>query len=599
MKVDSEPMVSDDGLMVTLPASLAAHDSAVTEGPQGQLGHRDLIAHTERLAPKMWEVTPQVWCVVGNGLSNQTFVEGPEGLIVIDTGESNEEMAAALAQVRTVTSAPVAAVLYTHFHYVAGTEAVMAEAGRDLPVWGHQGIVGNLRRVGVDLHAAAGRGLVHQFGMLLPQDGPDGIINVGLGLEYRRAEHAPFTPGFIPPTHEIDGPMSTTIAGLQVEFSLAPSDADDSITIWFPELSVCVNNLVWPALFNVFAIRGEEYRDPRILLNGLDHIAGLQPEHLVGAHGPPLSGREEVNHEVEVYRDSIQFLWDQTVRGINRGLTNEELVEFVQLPSDYGRTYRTQQLYGLVEHHVRQIHAGLRGWFDGDESKLLAVPRAEKCRRFVEGFGGADEVRSQVREALANDDIRWALELASWLVHRVEPEAGGGLAAAEDEDRGLLAQGLRMAAQRTTSSNIRNWCLTRALELEGRLDLTRFRTHRLNHRQILASEPEVYVEALRVLVDPARAAGIDAHVGFAFDGGEPSAGLHIRRGVAVPTQAALAATFTGTVHLQHDTWAAILSGRTTLADEVKAGNVAISGDQKLTLEAMHSFDVPGLSEGAI
>ena len=45
-----------------------------------------------------------------------------------------------------------------------------------------------------------------------------------------------------------------------MEFTPAPSDADDSITIWFPDLGVCVNNLAWPALFNVFAIRGEEYR---------------------------------------------------------------------------------------------------------------------------------------------------------------------------------------------------------------------------------------------------------------------------------------------------------------------------------------------------
>jgi hypothetical protein len=31
---------------------------------------------------------------------------------------------------------------------------------------------------------------------------------------------------------------------------------------------VAINNLAWPALFNVFPIRGEEYRDPRVLLTG-------------------------------------------------------------------------------------------------------------------------------------------------------------------------------------------------------------------------------------------------------------------------------------------------------------------------------------------
>ena len=55
--------------------------------------------------------------------------------------------------------------------------------------------------------------------------------------------------------------MKATIAGLAVEFYPAPSDATDSATIWFPELKLAVNNLLWPALFNVFAIRGEEYRD--------------------------------------------------------------------------------------------------------------------------------------------------------------------------------------------------------------------------------------------------------------------------------------------------------------------------------------------------
>jgi alkyl sulfatase BDS1-like metallo-beta-lactamase superfamily hydrolase len=50
-----------------------------------------------------------VWSVIGNGLSNQNFVEGPEGLIAIDTGESVEEMRWALDAVREETAAPVVA----------------------------------------------------------------------------------------------------------------------------------------------------------------------------------------------------------------------------------------------------------------------------------------------------------------------------------------------------------------------------------------------------------------------------------------------------------------------------------------------------------
>ncbi len=580
------------------PASFASDDSVVATAPDGQRGHRDHIAHTERFARKLWTVREGVWCLVGNGLSNQTFIEGPEGLIAIDTGESNEEMAAALAEVRAVTDAPVVAVIYTHFHYVAGTRAVFDEVGGTVPIWGHAGIAGNRLRVGVDLSAAAGRGLVHQFGMMLPppnpddaEGPPDALINSGLGLEYRSQDHAPFTDGFIPPTETFTEATSATIAGLAVEFTPAPSDADDSVTIWFPELGVCVNNIVWPALFNVFAIRGEEYRDPRILLDGIDHIAGLGAEHLVCAHGPPLSGQAEIATEVEVYRDSIQYLWDQTVRGINRGLTADELTELVQLPDDYGQSFRTQQLYGLVEHHVRQIHNGLRGWFDGDEAKLFPVPRAERCRRLIEGFGGADEVRAQARAALADDDPRWAIELATWLVHQHDNTAEN-IRVTRGDDASLLAEGLRMVGQRTTSANVRNWCLTRALELEKALNLSRFRMHRFGYSQVLAGDPDVFVRTLRLVLNPELSAGLNTHLAFAFDGAPATIGLHIRRAVAVPTDGEGAE---GTVRCSHEAWAGLLSGRLSLDEGLAGGTVTIEGDESIVRRALACFETGAFS----
>ncbi len=571
--------------MAVLPDSFAPDDSQTVTGPRGQVGHRSLIEHTDRLQRRLWTVRPGVWCLVGNGLSNQIFVEGPDGLIVIDTGESVEEMTAALAEIRKVTDTSIVAVMYTHFHYVSGTQAVLDEAGPDIPIWGHEGIVGNRQRVGSEISAAAGRGLVHQFGIPLPTDGPDGLINVGLGLDFRSADHSPFTPGFVPPTHEITGEMQATIAGLRVEITPAPSDSDDSVTIWFPDLDVCVNNIVWPVLFNVFAIRGEEYRDPRGLLTGIDHVASLNAEHLVGAHGPPLSGREHIANEVEIYRDSIQFMWDQTVRGINRGLTTDELVHFVQLPDEFGQSYLTVQHYGLVEHHVRQIHAGLRGWFDGDESKLLSVPPVEKARRMIAGFGGADEVRSQARAALDADEIRWALELASWLVH-VDVDEHGRIDAGQPEDRELLAAALRTVAQRTTSANVRNWSLLRARELEGVADVSRFRVHRFSRGEVASSPPEMYVRALRVLLDPERAAGLDTHVRFDIDG--TSTGLHIRRGVAVPTDGD-GADLSVTTSL--DTWASILATKLSLDDALTAGSAQLGGDVTQLRSTLACFDL--------
>ena len=49
-------------------------------------------------------------------------------------------------------------------------------------------------------------------------------------------------------------------------------------------------------------------------MQGLDQLAELEAENLIGAHGPPFSGKEEIKKIIVNYRDTLQFLWDQTVR---------------------------------------------------------------------------------------------------------------------------------------------------------------------------------------------------------------------------------------------------------------------------------------------
>jgi alkyl sulfatase BDS1-like metallo-beta-lactamase superfamily hydrolase len=572
----------------SFPASIGKQED-IFEGPLGQKAHKKTIEHTKRLERKLYEVRPGVWSQVGNGLSNQNFIEGPEGLIVIDTGESREEMTASLKEVREHTDAPVAAVIYTHFHYVHGTSALWEEVSEQPPIWGHSEIENNLRRIGIDVSAAATRGLVHQFGLMLPTEGQDGIVNSALGQYFRLEEHSPWTPGYIAPTHTFNEPTRAMIAGLEVEMTPAPSDANDSITIWFPEIKVCVNNLLWPTLFNVFAIRGEEYRDPRILIEGIEHMITLEAEHLIGAHGPPLSGTQQILDDLTQYRDSIQFMWDQTVRGINKGLTLSEITELVQLPQKYENRYFTQQFYGLVEHHVRQIHNGLRGWFDGNESALFPLPASKRAEKLVDGFGGKEKVREEITKALEEDDLRWALELATWLIQQ-EINKNGRSNGGEIEDRNRLASILRKIGQRTTSTNVRNWCLTRALELEGELDIDRFRTHRFSERQVLNQPTKAFVHALRLLLEPELSSELDIRIGWRFDD-ESTAGLHLRNGVAVPTDGEGSEA---TLVIKINDWARMLGGKTTLKELLEHQNAEIEGNYKAFIEAISCFDNPSL-----
>lgn len=573
--------------------------------PTGQRAHRDTVRQNEVLKRRFESPCAGVWSLVGNGLSNQTFIKARDGIIAIDTGECIEEMREALRELRAVEKAPIAGVIYSHFHYVDGTAAILEEAGgagstgegkagAKLPIVGHKRIATNRTRASAEIGPAYSRGIVEQFGVALPADGADGVVNVGLGRFYRNPEHAPFTPGHLPVTQELDDTSGTfTLAGETIDWAHCPSDADDSVNFYFASHGLCVHNTVWSALFNVYAIRGEEYRDPRVLLKGFDRVLAWQPEHLVGTHGPAISGKKQIRERVTRSRDAIQFLWDQTVRGINKGWTADEIAERVKLPAGCDDDYLTSELYGVAEHHVRQIFAGLRGWFDGDETKLFPPAPAERYQKLIDGFGGRDEVRKQADAALANNDVRWATELAGWLVRTP---------AVTNDDKALLARCMRTIGERTPAANIRNWTLTRARHLDGSSSMDRYYQHRFSARLVRHHDNATIVNTLRVTLEPTLVEGVDHLVTFVIDGERH--GLHVRNGVAVPTGAddggsggasgAAVAQSTSEATISRATLIDVLSGRTTWSENVASGAIRVSGDSKTLDVVREAFDVPGL-----
>ncbi|MFM9111845.1 MAG: alkyl sulfatase C-terminal domain-containing protein [Actinomycetota bacterium] len=94
----------------------------------------------------------------------------------------------------------------------------------------------------------------------------------------------------------------------------------------------------------------------------------------------------------------------------------------------------------------------------------------------------------------------------------------------------------------------------------------------------------------RVLVDPQAIDGVDAHV--AVDLGERGrAGLHVRNNVCVPTTGSGA---THVVSMSAETWAQLLTGRTTMSDATTRGLVTVDGDKRLVRRIFNAFDVASL-----
>jgi alkyl sulfatase BDS1-like metallo-beta-lactamase superfamily hydrolase len=563
--------------------SFDTSDTNVITTPGGQRVHKNHAAQSDVVRAEFYEVRSGVWCLVGNGLSNQTFIEAPEGIIAVDTGESIEEMREALRRLREVTAAPIAAVIYTHFHYVEGTKAILEEGNHaiPLPIYGHEKIAFNKERTLGEISPAYSRGLVEQFAIVMPLEGPDATVNVGLGFFYKNPMHAPFTPGHIPVTEILKEKGSITVAGLAVQYQYSPSDSDDSINFYFPSIGTCVHNTVWPVLFNVYAIRGEEYRDPRILILGIDNIIKWAPEYLVATHGPALAGKDNIREKSTRYRDSIQFMWDQTVRGINKGWTADEVSSRITLPELYDVDYLTSERYGVTEHHLRQIFMGLRGWFDGDEAKLFPEEPQSRYEKLIAGFGGRAVVAQQCADALAADDIRWATELGTWLA-----KSEG----ATQDERNLLASCLRVIAERTPAANIRNWAITRARHLDGSFSMDRFMKHGFNPKFLSEASAVGLIHTLRVVVDPDKIAGVNHHIAFVI--GDETAGLHIRNSVVVPTDGWGATTM---VNMSRPTLLTLLSERTTWSKELADGAIVVSGDAGVVDRVRAAFENKGFA----
>ena len=75
---------------------------------------------------------------------------------------------------------------------------------------------------------------------------------------------------------------------------------------------------------NLYAIRGTKYRNPMEWVYSLDKIRSLNAKYLIPSHSRPVVGKDNVYNALTDYRDAIQFVHDQTVRYINKGLLPDD-----------------------------------------------------------------------------------------------------------------------------------------------------------------------------------------------------------------------------------------------------------------------------------
>jgi len=451
----SNASASDTDATADAPSGDTTADDVVTDGgpdlppPDGLAGH----CVTNIGPPRVEQVAPGLYVAIGYDLANTILLTTSAGHVVIDVSMSpTRAQEAKEALFAVVPTAPVHTIIYTHSHidHVGGA-SVWVEAGTQ--IWATDVLMKNfLKQYGAFRTAETERAR-RQFGQhVSDEELPCSALGRKTDLL------AALSTGFVQPTHTFSGSTTLTVGDRTIELVEAHGETDDQLFVWIPALEALMPGDNFYAAFpNLYTIRGTSARPIDEWIASLDAMRGRNPALLLPSHTIPLTDRSTIALALRDYRDAIQFLRDEVVRGANQLEPLDAMVGRVKLPDHLATSPYLAELYGQVDWSVRAIYNQELGWFDGRADQLY--PPDNLQMREIELMGGAAAVLAAADAALAGNDPRWASHLLGKL-----RDSG---AMTIDDLSGRLAQSYKAIAAGVENTNGRGYLLERAYELEG------------------------------------------------------------------------------------------------------------------------------------
>ena len=418
---------------------------------------RLLISRNAEFNKEILRVSENVYTAVGYAVSPVSMIVGPQGIVIIDAGLDVASSREIRGDFRRIVDKPVKAIIFTHGHpdHTHGASAFMDST--DVQVWAREGFPHEqhtLESAGILIQKKRGK---KQAGFMLS---PEQRINNGIAKAFwpdRKggiwgADHK------IGPSHIFNSErQKIKIAGLDLELVAATGETHDGLYLWYPaEHVVFAGDNFYKSWPNLYALRGTPYRDIRGWANVIDRIMQEGAVALVGGHTRPIMGKDDVNQTLANYRDAILFLFDKTVEGINKGLTPNQLVDYVVLPEKYKNLDYLRPYYGNPDWAVRAIFSGYLGWFDGNATNLFPLSDKQEAQRIVKMLDGQDALSDLITGAINEQDYQWAAVLCDYLLS-VDPKNKTAML--------RKADALTALAQDKLTTTARNYYLSSAIEL--------------------------------------------------------------------------------------------------------------------------------------
>ncbi len=230
------------------------------------------------------------------------------------------------------------------------------------------------------------------------------------------------------------------VGGVRFQVLAAENSAEgeDAVLLWLPDHELVFTGDFYGCLFpmvpNLYTVRGEKTRDPIGYVRALDRLIELEPAMILPSHFDPIAGKEYLHKSLTVMRDGVQYVYDETVAGMNAGKSVFELMETIELPPEL----EISQGHGKVSWNVRAIWELLAGWFYyEDVADLYPVPAKAVYPDLVEMLGGVEPLIARARGYLDSGEPSKALRLLD-VAKSAGPETSAALALRLEILEGML-----------------------------------------------------------------------------------------------------------------------------------------------------------------
>lgn len=216
----------------------------------------------------------------------------------------------------------------------------------------------------------------------------------------------------IPNTTFIDD-YNFELGGLHFYLTHTPGETPDHATIWIPELqAVFVGDNYYEYFINNATLRGTSTRPVLGYIRTLDLALSYESEYFLPGHGKPVISKSTIEETVSNLRDGLQYLYAETIKGINAGKDVYTLMQEIKMPAQYP----IQPYFGKVEWTIRGIFQENIGWFDENPASMYALPPSSIYPELVK-ISGIEALIQKAEQLLSNKEYVKVLHLTDVILN--------------------------------------------------------------------------------------------------------------------------------------------------------------------------------------